>query len=72
MANENPSLTKATYDKERPRKIRRSSAQEQAELDEKKRDAAKVKHAHQITPDALLQELGLPSHPTPKRAWLRR
>ena len=47
MANEGPSLTKATYDKKRTRKPAPSPIQRQAALEEKMRDSATSKRALQ-------------------------
>ena len=58
MANEGPSLTKATYDKKRNPTPAPSPARAQAELEEKKRDAAKSKQfAQRVTRVGLAQAL---------------
>ena len=78
MANEGPSLTKATYDKKRSRKPVPSSAQRHAELEEKKRDAAKSRRLHKLSHTdtrAFLREIGfdvapkLPEPPIKRRKF---
>jgi hypothetical protein len=46
MANEGPSLTKATYDKKRPRSPPPSPARVEAENELAKREAAKSRSVH--------------------------
>jgi hypothetical protein len=72
MANEGPSLTKATYDKKRGRKPAPSPARLQAEREEKMRDAAKSKQfAQQVTKVGLAQAL-FPEKFPPKEPITRR
>jgi hypothetical protein len=64
MANEATSLTKATYDKRRPRKRAPSPARCQAELEERVRDAAKSRRLNKLSHtdrDGFLREIGLAS-----------
>ncbi len=76
MANETPSLTKATYDKKRPRKPAPSPARLQAELEEKKRDAAKSRRMNKLAHTDLhgfLREIGLASgEPKPPELPMKR
>jgi hypothetical protein len=72
MANEGPSLTKATYDKKRSRKPAPSPAQIQRELQDKMRAAAKSKKfAQQVTKVGLAQAL-FPEKFPPKKSVTRR
>jgi len=76
MANEGPSLTKATYDKKRPRRDPPSPARVEAARGEKKRDAAEARRFDKIIragPSALLLELGLASsEPKPPAPSVKR
>jgi hypothetical protein len=79
MPNEGPSLTKATYDKRRPRRNPPSSARIEAAHSEQKREAAESRRFHKLlnaNPHGALRELGLageeskPSEPPIKRRKL--
>jgi hypothetical protein len=76
MANEGPSLTKATYDKKRPRKRPPSPARQQAEMGEKKRVAAASRRLHKLFHADLqgfLREHGLASgEPKPPEPPVKR
>jgi hypothetical protein len=76
MANEGPSLTKATYDKKRPRKPVPSAARRQAELEEKKRDAKKSRQLHKLSHTdvhGFFREIGLASgEPKPPEPPIKR
>ncbi len=66
MANEGPSLTKATYDKKRTRKPAPSPIQRQAALEEKMRDSATSKRALQQATKVELAAALFPGKVRPK------
>jgi hypothetical protein len=66
MANEGPSLTKATYDKKRTRKPAPSPDQQQLALEEKMRDAAKSKRTLQQATKVGLAAALFPEKVRPK------
>jgi hypothetical protein len=72
MANEGPSLTKATYDKKRSRKPAPSPARIQAELEDNMRVAARRKQfAQHVTKVGLAHAL-FPDKVPPKNSGTRR
>jgi hypothetical protein len=76
MANEGPSLTKATYDKKRTRGPVPSPARVERAREEKIRDAAKSRRLHKLMhtdTHSWLREMGLASgEPKPPEPMKRR
>jgi len=69
MANEAPSMTKATYDKKRTRRPAPSPEARQAQLDDTARDAAEARRFNRLLhqdKSAALRELGFDVQPPEK------